>query len=186
MSQLKAFLKANGVSLAGITEKAELALLDAQIRAGGESVEPDLDTGGGANSGESRPPPRNHRGSTPPGALEGRGSQYGAIRCDERTFQKWRQKAELRSLLVNLDRVLWEGVDWPGCSMASILASSDVKLVYRKAIKLCHPDKLRSSSCDEALVQHGSKLFDTLKQAFTIFEKKEKANAAYAVPDCDL
>ena len=58
--------------------------------------------------------------------------------------------------------------------------------MYRLAIKVFHSDKLRTGSGNEALIQHGSRVFDTLKKAFTKFAEKEAGDAAYAVPDCDL
>jgi curved DNA-binding protein CbpA len=67
------------------------------------------------------------------------------------------------------------------CKREDLLTGEQVKEKYKKAIKICHPDKLRGAGAGEELSKHGGRVFDALKKAFS---KHEAAEKAYAVPDC--
>lgn len=52
------------------------------------------------------------------------------------------KEGNLRALLTSLDSVLWEGSGWKKVSMADVVLTNKVKIVYMKGIAKCHPDKV--------------------------------------------
>ena len=130
VSQLKAYLRVNGVSVTGVTEKSELALLAARVTAGGEALQPKAEPPAAPAAGPSLFSP----GPSGTAAVPAHVPKYGTIRCDEVTFQKW-AKSGLRPLLVNLERVLWDGSGWEKCSMSNVLSSADAKVRFIGIIK---------------------------------------------------
>eukprot|EP00736_Rhodelphis_marinus_P000227 Rmarinus@m.22704 len=81
------------------------------------------------------------------------------------------QRDNIRALLSTMDRVLWPGSGWKPVGMASLVQAAKVKLHYRKAIMVCHPDKTLNFSVEQKLI--AEKVFDTLQTAWTSFEAME-------------
>lgn len=52
------------------------------------------------------------------------------------------KEGNLRALLASLDSVLWEGSGWKKVSMADLVMTNKVKIIYMKGIGKCHPDKV--------------------------------------------
>lgn len=48
-------------------------------------------------------------------------------------------------MLSSLSTVLWEGTKWKGCGMHDLVTPEQVKKVYRKAVLVVHPDKVRKN-----------------------------------------
>ena len=48
----------------------------------------------------------------------------------------------IRALLCSLNSIIWEGCNWQPIGMHQLVATSDVKKMYRKACLAVHPDKV--------------------------------------------
>eukprot|EP00457_Paulinella_chromatophora_P002320 gb/GEZN01002324.1/.p1 GENE.gb/GEZN01002324.1/~~gb/GEZN01002324.1/.p1 ORF type:complete len:763 (-),score=147.37 gb/GEZN01002324.1/:51-2339(-) len=76
----------------------------------------------------------------------------------------------MRALLNSLDNVLWEGTNWKKVSVATLMEKSKVKIAYRKALLIVHPDKIDPSSSPEIQVI-AERVFHTLNEEWKVFEK---------------
>lgn len=74
-------------------------------------------------------------------------------------------------LYTSRGQVLWEGNRWKPVSMGDIIQSSKVKLSYRKAMLLVHPDKCGSLGPEERLI--AKRVFEAVNEAYTLFQEKE-------------
>ncbi|CAM9970732.1 unnamed protein product [Laminaria digitata] len=68
-------------------------------------------------------------------------------------------------------QVLWEGNRWKTVSMGDIIQPAKVKISYRKAMLLVHPDKCGSLGPEERLI--AKRVFEAVNEAYTIFSEKE-------------
>lgn len=106
-------------------------------------------------------PPRAATRSAPPVSVKPaaavnalRASNAAAEKLDDEKFaladsvsariNAWKNGKEgnLRALLTSLDTVLWEGAGWKKVSMADVVLTNKVKIIYMKGIGKCHPDKV--------------------------------------------
>ncbi|CAN0349766.1 unnamed protein product [Ectocarpus sp. 6 AP-2014] len=81
------------------------------------------------------------------------------------------KKRNVRTLLSTMHLVLWEGNRWKPVSMGDIIQPSKVKLSYRKAMLLVHPDKCGSLGPEERLI--AKRVFEAVNEAYTLFQEKE-------------
>mmetsp|Transcript_36221 Transcript_36221/g.41248 ORF Transcript_36221/g.41248 Transcript_36221/m.41248 type:complete len:429 (+) Transcript_36221:88-1374(+) len=80
-------------------------------------------------------------------------------------------KKDIRTLLVTMHEVLWDGARWEPCGMGSLLAGGGVKKQYRKAILVVHPDRHQK---DVPEVQYISeRVFNALNDAFKTYTATE-------------
>lgn len=87
-------------------------------------------------------------------------------------LDKWemtpsKERKDIRSLLSNLDSVLWPvaKAKWKKVSLADMLDDKKVKLTYYKAVKVVHPDRLPTDA-DAADRVSSERVFNALNQAF--------------------
>lgn len=111
-----------------------------------------------------KPPPRAATRSAPPVSAKPaaavnalRASNAAAEKLDDEKFaladsvsariNAWKNGKEgnLRALLTSLDTVLWEGSGWKKVSMADVVLTNKVKIIYMKGIGKCHPDKVSAT-----------------------------------------
>mmetsp|Transcript_24153 Transcript_24153/g.29280 ORF Transcript_24153/g.29280 Transcript_24153/m.29280 type:complete len:685 (+) Transcript_24153:59-2113(+) len=96
--------------------------------------------------------------------------KYGA------QIKEWndRNKGNIRACLGSLETVLWEDNKWKPISMADLISNSQVKRAYFKSLIEVHPDKVRQRGGTVAQLYIADKVFDTLKEAWGVFEATEK------------
>ena len=76
----------------------------------------------------------------------------------------------IRALLGTLHTVLWEDAKWTPVSV--LVRPAEVRLAYRKAMLVVHPDKIPSTSPVkvQVIAKH---CFEVLNSAYEKFEKAE-------------
>lgn len=92
--------------------------------------------------------------------------------CDRKVLEeqilKWSTKngrlIDIRNLLINLENVLWYDERWTKVHLVDILDEVKLKIVYRKALQIVHPDKCVNKNKEIAQL-----IFDKLLQARNIF-----------------
>lgn len=91
----------------------------------------------------------------------------------EATLNAWEFKGgttrnNIRTLLSNLHTILWEGSRWKKVTLADLLDIKKVKLSYRKALIVVHPDKLKSDAPPEHKVI-AQRAFEVLNESWQTF-----------------
>jgi curved DNA-binding protein CbpA len=76
-------------------------------------------------------------------------------------------------LLCTLDQVLWPNNGWERVGMDKLQDPSKVKLYYRKATMLCHPDKIGSAEDNPDKVYIANRCFAAITEAYKQFQKEE-------------
>lgn len=56
------------------------------------------------------------------------------------------QKNHIKVLLCSLHTILWEGHNWQVIGMDKMSDQNQVKKYHRKAIMMCHPDKVNTQT----------------------------------------
>jgi len=166
VGELKAYLRYYGEDFKGITEKAELRALADKVAAAVQKGQHKARVSQPQKQASAKATQPKSHASVPTGAP--------VLYCDEATFQRWVAFQNIRSLLCHLQLVLWTNAGWSTISISSLVGQEQIKATYRKAIKICHPDKLRSSSCGSHIETHAARVFSTLKQAYSQWETHEK------------
>lgn len=77
----------------------------------------------------------------------------------------------IRSLLVTLNTVLWEGAGVEPIAMSNIITAERVKLHYRKVILKTHPDKNGGKTPEQICISQ--RVFDALNCAWAKFQEQE-------------
>ena len=78
-------------------------------------------------------------------------------------------KNHIRVLLCTLQDILWKNNGWQRVGMDKLADPNEVKKYYRKAMLLCHPDRIQSSE-DPDKVYIANRCFAALTDAFNIFK----------------
>ena len=77
----------------------------------------------------------------------------------------------IRSLLSSMHTVLWKGARWKELGLGKLLQPNQVKLGYRKAMLVVHPDKVAGG--DNVQIFIAEKVFAALQDAWGVFEANE-------------
>lgn len=77
----------------------------------------------------------------------------------------------LYSFLFSLQTVLWPGNNWKPLGLGDLLDPKQVKLAYRKAMLVVHPD--RCSNMDSETKFIAKRVFEAVNEAYQDFLKKE-------------
>lgn len=89
-------------------------------------------------------------------------------------LEKWsgteKDRKPIRTLLCTLQNVLWEGAKWTPTSV--IVRPNEVRIAFRKAMLVVHPDKIQSGSPPDQLVI-AKYCFENLNAAYEKFEAAE-------------
>lgn len=65
------------------------------------------------------------------------------------------KERNIRALLSTMHTVLWEGeTRWKPVGMADLVTPEQVKKVYRRAVLVVHPDKVRGQKNVTDLLEH--------------------------------
>lgn len=79
------------------------------------------------------------------------------------------KKGNIRSLLANLQLVLWPGNGWRPIPLVDLIEVNAVKRAYQKALLRIHPDKLQQNDATTHHKYTAEKVFDILQEAWDQF-----------------
>jgi hypothetical protein len=95
----------------------------------------------------------------------------------DKTLTNWstnnKEKRNVRSLLTTMHTVLWtgKGNNWKTIGLGDVIEPKQVKLQYRKAMLVVHPD--RCSALDTETKFIAKRIFEGINEAYQEFLKKE-------------
>lgn len=81
------------------------------------------------------------------------------------------EKANIRNLLTSMHTVLWPDSGWKPVGLGDVIESKKVKLFYRKAMLVVHPDRCSSSTAEVRFI--AKRVFEAVNEAYQDFLKKE-------------
>lgn len=67
--------------------------------------------------------------------------------------------------------MLWEGNTWKPVGLGDVIDPKKVKLVYRKAMLVVHPDRCSNQSSEVRFI--AKRVFEAVNEAYQDFLKKE-------------
>jgi len=91
-------------------------------------------------------------------------------RLTEWAFQN-KEKKNVRTLLTTMHTVLWDNNRWKPVGLADVIEAKKVKLSYRKAMLVVHPDRCSSRSVEVRFI--AKRVFEAVNEAYQDFLKKE-------------
>ncbi|KAJ1438405.1 DnaJ domain-containing protein [Ochromonadaceae sp. CCMP2298] len=95
----------------------------------------------------------------------------------ERKLEAWgtdpsmKKKRNVRSLLSTMHTVLWEGTRWKTVGLGDLLEPRQVKLAYRKAMLVVHPDHCVTATNEHKFIS--KRIFEAVNEAYNEFLTKE-------------
>jgi hypothetical protein len=84
---------------------------------------------------------------------------------------KGKERNNVRSLLSTMHTVLWEGNRWKECGLGDVIEPKKVKLQYRKAMLVVHPDRCSNLSVEVRFI--AKRIFEAINEAYNDFLTKE-------------
>lgn len=82
-----------------------------------------------------------------------------------------KEKRNIRNLLTTLHTVLWADNTWKTIGLGDVIEAKQVKLQYRKAMLVAHPDRCSGLNAETRFV--AKRLFEAINEAYQEFLKKE-------------
>jgi hypothetical protein len=82
-----------------------------------------------------------------------------------------KQKRNIRTLLTTMHTVLWTPNKWKTIGLGDVLEARQVKLQYRKAMLIVHPDRCSGESAEIRFI--AKRVFEGVNEAWEEFLKKE-------------
>lgn len=79
---------------------------------------------------------------------------------------------DIRTLLSTVHEVIWKDSGWQPVGLADLLQDGAIKRIYRKAIIITHPDKMKDA--DPELQIRAERIFQALNEAFKAFQDGEQ------------
>ncbi len=93
----------------------------------------------------------------------------------DKNLENWahnnKEKRNIRTLLSTMHTVLWTGCSWQAVGLGDVLDAKQVKLKYRKAMLVVHPDRCSGSSAEVKFI--AKRIFEAINEAYEEFLKKE-------------
>ena len=93
----------------------------------------------------------------------------------DKNLENWahnnKEKRNIRTLLSTMHTVLWPGCSWQAVGLGDVLDAKQVKLKYRKAMLVVHPDRCSGSSAEVKFI--AKRIFEAINEAYEEFLKKE-------------
>eukprot|EP00605_Chrysophyceae_sp_TOSAG23-4_P000535 GSChrysophyteH1.ASY1.ANO1.604.1 assembled CDS len=86
-------------------------------------------------------------------------------------FDASKKKRNVRTLLTTMQKVLWEGNKWKEIGLGDVLQPKQVKLKYRKAMLVVHPDRLAGESAEIRFI--AKRIFEAINEQYQEFLKAE-------------
>jgi len=81
------------------------------------------------------------------------------------------EKKNVRNLLTSMHTVLWPDSGWKPVGLGDVIESKKVKLFYRKAMLVVHPDRCSSQTAEIRFI--AKRIFEAINEAYQEFLKKE-------------
>ena len=109
-------------------------------------------------------------------AVEADGIEVARQQHDDR-LTEWaydktsKQKRNVRTLLTTMHTVLWQPNKWKEVGLADVIQGSQVKMKYRKAMLVVHPDRLAGEKPEIRFI--AKRVFEAVNDAYREFEKLE-------------
>ena len=109
-------------------------------------------------------------------AIEADGIETARLQHDERLSEwaydnKSKAKRNVRTLLSSMHTVLWQPNKWKEVGLADVIQGSQVKMKYRKAMLVVHPDRLAGEKPEIRFI--AKRIFEAINDAYREFEKLE-------------
>jgi len=89
----------------------------------------------------------------------------------EWAFDASKKKRNVRTLLTTMQKVLWEGNRWTSIGLGDVLQPKQVKLKYRKAMLVVHPDRLSNEVPEVRFI--AKRIFEAINEQYQEFLKSE-------------
>ncbi|KAM4121922.1 hypothetical protein ACB094_01G043000 [Castanea mollissima] len=98
-------------------------------------------------------------------------NNHKEIQVIDAKIREWSngKKGNIRSLLSNLQYVLWPESGWKPVPLVDIIEGTSVKRAYQKALLCLHPDKLQQKGAASHQKYIAEKVFEILQEAWTHF-----------------
>jgi hypothetical protein len=93
----------------------------------------------------------------------------------EWAFDASKKKRNMRTLLTTMHKVLWEGNKWKEIGLGDVLQPKQVKVCYRKAMLVIHPDRLAGESPERRFI--AKRVFEAINEQYQDFLKSESVDA---------
>ena len=81
------------------------------------------------------------------------------------------EKKNVRNLLTSMHAVLWPDSGWKPVGLGDVIDSKKVKLFYRKAMLVVHPDRCSALNGETRFI--AKRVFEAINEAYQDFLKKE-------------
>lgn len=81
------------------------------------------------------------------------------------------EKKNVRNLLTSMHTVLWADSGWKAVSLGDVIDSKKVKVFYRKAMLVVHPDRCSAMTSETRFI--AKRVFEAINEAYQEFLKKE-------------
>lgn len=96
-----------------------------------------------------------------------------ATELEDRLLIIWssHHNKNIRNLLTTMHNVIWKDSGWKPIFLSDVIESKNVKLYYRKALLIVHPDRCNLRS--EKIRLRAKSIFETLNESYQEFLKKE-------------
>jgi len=88
-------------------------------------------------------------------------------------MQNTKEKKNIRTLLSTMHTVMWTGNTWKTVGLGDLLEPKQVKLQYRKAMLVVHPDKCSGSDFPAENRFIAKRIFEAVNAAYQEFLSKE-------------
>ena len=85
--------------------------------------------------------------------------------------QDQQAEEDVRTLLTSMHTVLWQPNKWKEVGLADVIQGSQVKMKYRKAMLVVHPDRLSGEKPEIRFI--AKRVFEAINDAYREFEKLE-------------
>jgi len=82
-----------------------------------------------------------------------------------------KEKRNVRTLLTSMHNVLWPDSGWKPLGLGDVIESKKVKLHYRKAMLVVHPDRCSALTAEIRFI--AKRIFEAINEAYQEFLKKE-------------
>lgn len=107
---------------------------------------------------------------------EREGEEFAAARdAHDANLTSWstqnNEKRNVRNLLTSMQNVLWPGARWKAVGLGDVIEPKKVKLHYRKAMLVVHPDRCSGQSVEVRFI--AKRIFEAVNEAYQEFLKKE-------------
>jgi len=89
----------------------------------------------------------------------------------EWAFDQSKKKRNVRTLLTTMHRVLWPENTWKPVGLGDVIEPKKVKLVYRKAMLVVHPDRCSAGTAESRFI--AKRVFEAINEAYQEFLKSE-------------